>query len=61
MRRVFGSRAFWVPAAVLTLSLGQSLPARASFEALEVDPRARALGGAATGVDLGWLSAWHNP
>lgn len=61
MRRVSWSRAAWLPAAVLTLSLGQALPAAGSFEALEIDPRARALGGAATGVDLGWLSAWHNP
>jgi hypothetical protein len=61
MLRVSRTVAAWLPAAVLTLSLGAARPARASFEALEVDPRARALGGAVTGVDLGWLSAWHNP
>ncbi|MDZ4805749.1 MAG: hypothetical protein SGI90_12895 [Candidatus Eisenbacteria bacterium] len=36
-------------------------PAQAAFEALENDPRARGIGGAATGVHLGWLSTWHNP
>jgi len=61
MRQVSWPLALWVPAAVLILSLGRVVPAGAAFEALEVDPRARALGGAATGVDLGWLSAWHNP
>ncbi|TPW10239.1 MAG: helix-hairpin-helix DNA-binding class 1, partial [bacterium] len=50
-----------LPAAAILLAFFPAPRANAAFEALEVDPRARAMGGAATGVDLGWLSAWHNP
>lgn len=47
-----------LPAVLLLLS---PLTARAAFESIEVDPRARAMGGAYTGVDGGWLALYHNP
>ncbi len=50
-----------VPAAAILFAHLLPAPAGAAFEALENDPRARGMGGAATGVDLGWLSSWHNP
>ena len=46
-------------AVVLTLAL--PAVSRAAFEALDVDPRSRAMGGAFTGMDGGWLAGFHNP
>lgn len=53
----------WFRSAPLALAalLAFSLPARAAFEPLETDPRARSMGGAFTGVGGGYLAAYHNP
>lgn len=58
MTRLLKRTAPIVPAVLLLLAPS---PGRAAFESLEVDPRARAMGGAYTGVHGGWLALYHNP
>jgi hypothetical protein len=58
MTRLLKRTAPIVPALLLLFAHG---PARAAFESLEVDPRARAMGGAYTGMNGGWLALYHNP
>ncbi|HVP39972.1 MAG TPA: hypothetical protein VMS93_12400 [Candidatus Saccharimonadales bacterium] len=48
-------------AAGLVLAALAARDARAAFEYLEVDPRARAMGGAFTAMDGGALALFHNP
>jgi hypothetical protein len=47
-----------IPAATLLLLAANG---NAAFEALEVDPRARAMGGAYTAMGGGYLALFHNP
>lgn len=54
-------RSFRVVPLALAALLLTTLPARAAFEALETDPRARSMGGAFTGVGGSYLAAYHNP
>ncbi|MBI5838097.1 MAG: hypothetical protein HZB25_12740 [Candidatus Eisenbacteria bacterium] len=55
------ARAAVTLAAALWLAATGVHEARAAFDPLEVDPRARAMGGAITAVEGGSLALFHNP
>jgi hypothetical protein len=59
-RPVFRRGRRWAAMAIALMAAGAST-AHAAFEPLEVDPRARAMGGAFTAVEGGWAGLYHNP